>query len=252
MTTQARSESRAPQPAAPGNVLYLLILVVIVQFSYPMTAGNSPVWLLAYQALYLTLMIAGILVARESPHYMRVLIYLGLIWIVTGAIYAFNQEALWAQLGGYGAIAAFQIMVVIVLVTYMFRARIVTRNVLYAASTIYLLLGAIFVPIFGIIESLTFAWSGGAHAFADGVVAVGELFTWQNFVYYSYVNLTTLGYGDILPQTMWARSAATLEACIGVLYTAIIISRLVGLYASQEIAHDMEEFVEEQGRFERS
>mgnify|MGYP001949313717 CR=1 FL=1 len=43
------------------------------------------------------------------------------------------------------------------------------------------------------------------------------------------VNLTTLGYGNILPISMWARSAATLEACIGVLYTAIIISRLVGL-----------------------
>ena len=39
-----------------------------------------------------------------------------------------------------------------------------------------------------------------------------------------------MGYGDILPVTMWARSAASLEAIIGVMYTAIIVSRLVALY----------------------
>ena len=49
-----------------------------------------------------------------------------------------------------------------------------------------------------------------------------------------------IGCADILPKTLWARSAATLEACIGVLYTAIILSRLVGLLTSQ----DVEEFVE--------
>ena len=222
-------------------MLYLLILVVIVQFVWPMTEGNSPYWILAYDVLYMSLMVSGILVARDSPRLMRALIVFSVLWIITGAAYAFNQNALWAQLIGYMMLAGFQVTVVAVLVKYIFRAKVVTQDVLYAASAVYLLLGAIFVPIFGIIESLTFALAHGQHAFADSVVAVGEVFTWQNFVYYSYVTLTTMGYGDILPKTMWARAAATLEACIGVLYTAIIISRLVGLYASQEV----EEFVEE-------
>ena len=241
MRTTFTPDPQRTERRSSDNVLYLLILVVIVQFSYPMTEGNDPLWLLAYQALYMSLMVTGILAARESPQIMRALIILSLIWVVVGAIYAFNQAVLWAQLAGYIAIAAFQSTVVLILLKYIFLAKTVTRDVLYAASAIYLLLGAIFVPIFGIIESLTFAWSGGEHAFADGITGVGELMSWQNFVYYSYVNLTTLGYGDILPVTMWARSAATLEACIGVLYTAIIVSRLVGLYASQEVAQEVEE-----------
>lgn len=241
MSALDKPKPSANRDAMQGRVIYLLILVIVVQFIYPITEGNSPFWLLAYQALYMSLMVSGILVARESPLFMRALIILGALWVFAGAAYAFNQDALWAQLTGYFFIVCFQITVVAVLLKYIFRARMVTRDVLYAASAVYLLLGAIFVPVFGITESLTFAWTGGQHAFADNVVAVGEVFTWQNFVYYSYVTLTTMGYGDILPRTMWARSAATLEACLGVLYTAIIISRLVGLYAS----HEVEEYVEE-------
>ncbi|MCP4417660.1 MAG: two pore domain potassium channel family protein [Chloroflexi bacterium] len=46
--------------------------------------------------------------------------------------------------------------------------------------------------------------------------------------------MTTLGYGDVLPVTMWARAFATLEASVGVLYITIIMARLVGLYASHQ------------------
>jgi 23S rRNA maturation mini-RNase III len=44
--------------------------------------------------------------------------------------------------------------------------------------------------------------------------------------------LTTLGYGDILPVSMWARSFASIEAVIGVLYVTIIMARLVSLYTA--------------------
>ena len=53
---------------------------------------------------------------------------------------------------------------------------------------------------------------------------------WQQFIYYSYVTLTTAGYGDVLPITLWARSLANMEMVIGVLYVTIIMARLVGLY----------------------
>ncbi|MCZ6631886.1 MAG: ion channel [bacterium] len=52
---------------------------------------------------------------------------------------------------------------------------------------------------------------------------------------YSYATLTTLGYGDITPTTLWAGSFAGLEAIVGVLYIAILMARLVGLYAHQKI-----------------
>jgi hypothetical protein len=42
-----------------------------------------------------------------------------------------------------------------------------------------------------------------------------------------------------LPVTFWARSAATLEAVVGVLYTAVIVARLFYLYAAKEVEEEM-------------
>jgi hypothetical protein len=47
--------------------------------------------------------------------------------------------------------------------------------------------------------------------------------------YFSFVTLTTLGYGDILPVSPIARSLATSEALFGQLYPAVMIARLISL-----------------------
>jgi nicotinamide riboside transporter PnuC len=65
----------------------------------------------------------------------------------------------------------------------------------------------------------------------DGAAA-GTAITWHQLIYYSYVTLTSTGYGDILPVSLWARSAATLEAILGILYITVIMSRLVGIYST--------------------
>ena len=54
-----------------------------------------------------------------------------------------------------------------------------------------------------------------------------------NFVYFSFVTLCTLGYGDITPLSHIAQSASILEAMIGILFPAILIARLVGLADSR-------------------
>ena len=55
----------------------------------------------------------------------------------------------------------------------------------------------------------------------------------NQLTYFSFVTLTTLGYGDILPLTPIATSLAYLEAVIGQLYIAILIAGLVGTHLSQ-------------------
>jgi hypothetical protein len=54
-----------------------------------------------------------------------------------------------------------------------------------------------------------------------------------NFIYYSFVTQTTLGYGDFTPITAPARSLSLLEAVFGQLYLAVLIARLVGLHITQ-------------------
>jgi hypothetical protein len=51
--------------------------------------------------------------------------------------------------------------------------------------------------------------------------------------YFSFITLTTVGYGDITPLSIGARSLAMTEAMTGTLYLAVLISRLVALYSSE-------------------
>ncbi len=60
----------------------------------------------------------------------------------------------------------------------------------------------------------------------------------SDFVYFSYITLTTLGYGEIIPMTAGARSLAIIEAIVGVMYIAIIISRLVGLFIADSLKQE--------------
>ena len=97
-------------------------------------------------------------------------------------------------------------------------------EVLLAATSLYLILGSVFAAVFGVIlwlEPGAFVASSGAEV------------QWQQLLYYSFVTLTTLGYGDIVPVGHYAQAFAAFQAIIGTLYTVLLLSRLVGLHASR-------------------
>jgi voltage-gated potassium channel Kch len=48
--------------------------------------------------------------------------------------------------------------------------------------------------------------------------------------YFSFVTLTTIGYGDIVPRSAAGRIFASLEAVMGQIYLAVLVARLVGLH----------------------
>lgn len=213
-----------------GKVFYVLTIVVLIQFSYPITENNNTLVLIAFQFLYAMLFGAGIMLTRHDRKAVRRLAIMSVVWIIATIItYIFNQTAVWALIVTYLIYAFLQITITSILMQFIFRAKRINRDVLYAAIAVYLLLGAIFIPVYGLVESLTYAMSG-THAFTGGIIVDG-IFAWQDFNYYSYVTLTTLGYGDILPVTMLAKAAVSIEAIIGVMYVTIIMARLVSLYS---------------------
>ena len=244
MSKQIQEHTKDP---LEGRIVFLLILTVLVQFMYPLSIGGTAN-LIGFQLFYMSLFASGIYLISQNRRQMFMLIGLCMTWVAVGALYALRPDWWVASLLSYSVLIIFQVQLTFVLLRYIFRAREVNRDVLLAACTVYLMIGGIFVSVFGIIETLTW-FPTGEHAFVDGsnvnpiVNKKGEElpFPWQTTVYYSYSTLTTLGYGDVLPVTNWSRSAATLEAVIGVLYTGIIVARLVGLYATKEIEDDLEE-----------
>ena len=228
-------------------VVYVFILVVAVQTIYPMTIGDSPSSLLVYNIMYGLLMISGVLVARDSPRLMRFTIVVGILWFILGFIVSFfypPNQLNFIYIPSFILIGLLQFVVMKVLFTYIFNAQAVTRNVLLAAIANYWLLGGFFAVIFGILEAGTFL-STGQNAFIDGSIGVtGSITPWQSTLYYSYATLTTLGYGDVLPVSAWARSIVSVEAIVGVMYTTIIMARLVSVFVSTSDAEILKEFVQ--------
>ena len=70
--------------------------------------------------------------------------------------------------------------------------------------------------------------------YASSVHNPTGVFTFPDFIYYSFVTLATLGYGDITPLTAQARSLAILETASGTIYIAVLIARLVGALRQSE------------------
>lgn len=240
-----QTNGQAPELAnyLEGRVIYVLIVTLLIATIYPITESGSVVTLLLYQGLMATLMFSGIVVSRDSPRTTRLLIILGAVWLLTGFVYAFNQTAVWSGLIAYVALILYVGLLTKLLFLYIFNTDEVTRDVLYAAINVYLLLAMLFVTAFGILESLTFIQTG-SHAFSGAGIVEGQPMRWQDLSYYSMATLTTLGYGDILPVTQWARSLAGLEAVTGVVYLAVVMARLVGVYAGTAEKEQLEDFLE--------
>ena len=105
----------------------------------------------------------------------------------------------------------------------------VTRETLYGAITAYLSLGVTWAWAYALVEHVL-PGSFRSLLVPDGRVAGPE------FTFFSFITLTSVGYGDIVPVGGHARSLAILEAVAGVMYQAIFVARLVGLYQGSKPA----------------
>ncbi len=106
-------------------------------------------------------------------------------------------------------------------------AETIARNEIVGAVTLYLLIGLVFANIYEalfLVDPDALRFDAG---FATGTIGFGEV------LYFSYVTLATLGYGDISPGHSVARIAAVSESVIGILYIAVLITRFVGLHTGR-------------------
>ncbi len=128
----------------------------------------------------------------------------------------------------YVASSLFFAYVIFCLFKFIFKKKIVSANKLLASICIYFLLAAFWATLYGLIyilvpESFDFHGSGQLEGTKD------------DFMYFSIVTITTLGYGDITPLSAQARSAASMEALTGQIYLTVLVARLVALHIASNI-----------------
>jgi Ion channel len=133
------------------------------------------------------------------------------------------------------AITFFVLVGISILIHIMAEER-VTVDLIYGSACVYLLIGFAWAIFYGFIEVLL----PGSFQIAGKVMghpeSLGQYsFLNENLAYFSFVTLTTLGYGDITPLTGPAKTASAIEGIVGQLYIALLVARLVGLQISQSM-----------------
>ena len=121
---------------------------------------------------------------------------------------------------------AFFAFIIFVYLFYILTSNKITRDTLFGAISIYFLMGLAWMHLYSALEIL---FPGSF----QGVYEAGQSYSHDflsNFMYFSYVTLSTLGYGDLIPVSLPAKTFSILEAMFGQLYLAILIARLIGLH----------------------
>ena len=208
------------------NFLYLLVALLILLIGAPLAEHlqlASPN--LARMVTFSSLLAVGVWSLRGNTAVFRVGMALAVIGIGLG-IAAGNSAS--ATLGYTSLISVLVFM--LVTTTYAFRRTVFSRDVsanrLIGAVCVYLQLGVIWAICYSLIDAV---FPGSFSSLAS----TPEHMWRSDWLYFSFVTMTTLGYGDLSPVSSPARIAAYMQAVFGQLYIAILVAGLVGAYISE-------------------
>ncbi len=175
-------------------------------------------------------------------------------WLVAGTALVFNivhdiipNRTITGCL--YLSSVAFFCLLIGVLLKQVFRQGPVTSHRIRGAIAAYLLIGFTWTFIYALIALFV----PGAFSFPQSMTAQpGDPKHQSALVYYSFVTMATLGYGDIVPVHPVARMFAISEALIGLLFPATLLARLVSLEIIYRSKDTDQNKTDESGRHEKS
>lgn len=204
---------------SPHRFLYLLIALVafvtVVPVLEEMGQGR-----MILSIFYSTILLSAAYAVSESRGYFILALILAGPAFVLRWINNF-LEGPWLAVVADVLTVLFLLLVAMLILTHVLRDEKVSREKIFGALSVYLLLGVIWSLLFMMVDFLV---PGSFRYGQDRALTGAEM------VYYSFVTLTTLGYGDIVPISPSARGLATFEALTGQLYLTVLIARLVGLH----------------------
>ncbi len=215
-----------PIVARLGKQRYLFLSLVAFLLVGPLLGGEFGGRAVMYTVLALVL-ITGPLAVATTKSSLYGSFALAVLVLATGILSVFAKETIFWGVSTLFGILFFGYVAALVMKELLFKSRPVDAEVLWAAINVYLLIGVAF--------SFLYAFS----AIIDPELFIGKFMDEPlrdqvyGFVYFSFVTLTTLGYGDITPNQPFVATLTFIEALIGQLYLAILIARLVGLYIAQ-------------------
>jgi len=148
----------------------------------------------------------------------------GVLVLARSVVVTMAVAALLSRIGDNSALetAATALLAVLLLVTpvivvgRLLRRPRITLDTLSGALAAYLQFGLFFAALFRLVEDVS------------GDLFFGQAASWMEFQFFSYVTLTTLGYGNLVPQGDLGMTLASLEAIIGQIFLVTVVALAVG------------------------
>ena len=219
-----RAEAGKASPGLYRSRFWLLFIGIILTLAVrPFLEGSFGIRLLS-GIFFSFILLACIYSVSDTRSSFLIALFLALPAVCAVWLGVLLRSSSWQIAGGILQIIFWSYTLVVIL-SHLLRAREVTADTVTGAACAYFLIGLAWSYVFFVLESL----SPGSFSLPASQKGAGL----NVFIYFSFITLTTTGFGDITPVSNPARSLVILEAALGQLFVAITISILVGTYLSR-------------------
>lgn len=207
-----------------SRFVYIIFAIMLVLLVYPFL---RPAGMIGH--FFSTLLVAliplssGLALTRDKKTATIILVIATPFVILDGLNFFSPHRLLMVTAFSFATVLYFYI--VILLTKCVLAIREVTVDLIYCAISIYLLIGMGWAGVYTILESI----SPGSFS---GTPESGDL------LYFSFITLTTVGYGDVLPLSALGKRLAIVEGAMGSIYMAVIVAMIVGRYMAMHSGQD--------------
>jgi hypothetical protein len=205
-------------------LIVLIAMFLVIPFVEDLTFGDE-----IDTVFIMVVLVSGVLAVGGRRRTLALALVLAIPAVVGRCANDFRPDLVPPEIY-LGSALVFTLFIAFNFLRYILRAPRVNTEVVCAGISIYLLLGLLWMLAYVMVAKVAALHHPPTPAF---LVTGDSEHLGFNLLYFSFITLSTVGYGDIVPVSKVARMLAMTEAMTGTLYMAVFISRLVALYSSQ-------------------
>jgi hypothetical protein len=211
----------------PRNNIILLACLLALIIIFPLFKERDS---LVRDLLLTAIFFSGIFSLDFSTRSLKILLPLGTLTASTIWIGHFLKNDV-VYMADNITTFLFLVAIVVLMIRHIARSRKVSPTIILSAINGYLLLGVLSAALLAISDVVhRYIFSSSGHAINFPGQSVPQF---NEYLYFSFVTLSTLGYGDVTPASHLARSMVILIAVTGQLYMTILIAMLVGKFLAR-------------------
>ena len=208
---------------------YLLASLTLMIVLYPFIEGIGFAEHL-FLFIILSIFFSSLYTLNHSPRLRRFAYFNGGLMVILVALSGFLKDIppVFGIVGAFATLC-FLILIAFAIILDIFHSQDVTTDTISGAACLYLLIGIIWGEAYSLLEHLA-----PGSFYCSLPEKMGHRINSSFFTYFSFVTLTTIGYGDVSPASEGAKVLVIIEAILGQLYIAIFLARIIASYQGKK------------------